>query len=197
VGVHFKYLSATKNKTSIFMATKTKAPRHKKMPVSAGLENPKGKLGRLIFFGPKKTIRKLKTNPGGAPLGAPVTAKEIRELTIEYVRRVTTPAAMLDTYKEPMTLLIERKDIEVLFSDSRCKSLVALLAVETKADHNKPHQTFVLMPCDKNGKRIGSITNEKAEGRERWPILRSVESIRASEDIVKDVTKFLKTEFDI
>ena len=41
------------------------------MPESAGPENPKGKLGRLIFFGPKKTIRKLKTNPRGAPLGAP------------------------------------------------------------------------------------------------------------------------------
>ena len=53
------------------------------------------------------------------------------------------------------------------------------------------------MPCDENGKRVGSFTNEKEEGRERWPILRSVESIRIGEDIVKDVTKFLKKEFDI
>ena len=90
---------------------------------------------------------------------------------------------MLDTEKEPMTLLIEREDIEALFSDSRCTRLVALLAVETKEDHNKPHQTFVLMPCDDSGRLVGASHRREEAAMERWPIIRSVESIRKNEDI--------------
>jgi hypothetical protein len=179
------------------METTSKSPAHEKKHDSSSEANPDGKLGRLIFFGPSESIRKMRLNPGESPLGKPVTRKEIKELTIEYVRRVTNAAAGLDTYKEPMTLLIEREDIEVLFSDPRCKSLVALLAVETKEDNNKPHQTFVLMPCDEYGRLVGSISADSTEGRERWPILRSVESIRKNGDIERDVETFLKDEFHI
>jgi hypothetical protein len=104
---------------------------------------------------------------------------------------------MLDLYKEPMTLLIEKADIDALFSTPGCTGLIALLAVETKEDHNRPHQTFVLMPCDNAGTVIGSTTQDDTEGRERWPILRSVGSVIQSENIENDVEIFLKTQLHI
>ena len=167
-------------------------------PESAHPANLDGSQGRLIFFGPKETIRKLKGRPF-APLGKPVSRQEIKELANEYVNRVTNPTAMLDTRKEPMTLLIEKEDIDILFSDPKCTRLVALLAVETNPDHNKPHQTFVLLPCDDEGKVVRSegANATDDEGRERWPIIRNVESIRRYHTASDDVEAFLREEFDI
>ncbi len=178
------------------MATTSKSPTHENMPESGSPANLDGSKGRLIFLGPKETIRKLRSRPL-APLGQEVTRQEIKELTIEYVRRVTNASAMLDTEKEPMTLLIEREDIEALLSDSRCTRIVALLAVETKEDHNKPHQTFVLMPCDDSGRLVGASTDDETGAMERWPIIRSVASIRKNGDIDYDVETFLQEEFHI
>jgi len=178
------------------METTSKSPAQEKMPVNTTAPNLDGSQGRLIFFGPKETIARLKGRPL-APLGAPVSRQEIKELTMEYVNRVVNPSAALDTYKEPMTLLIEKEDIEVLFSDPRTTRLVALMAVETKPDHNKPHQTFVLMPCDDYGRVVGGSIADGGSGMERWPILRSVESIRIHGDIDQDVESFLTDEFHI
>lgn len=177
------------------METTSESPTPAKVAESSSPGNPKGTQGRLIFFGPKETIRKLK--PGVAPLGEAVDRKEIKEMTIEYVSRVTSPQAVLDIYKEPMTLLIEKADIDALFSTPGCTGIVALLAVETKEDHNRPHQTFVLMPCDNSGTVIGSTTEDETEGRERWPILRNVRSVVQSDDIARDVEIFLKTQLHI
>jgi hypothetical protein len=178
------------------METTSKSPAHEKMPANATAPNLDGSQGRLIFFGPKETIKKLRDRPL-ARLGAPVSRQEIKELTMEYVSRVINPAAGLDTYKEPMTLLIEKEDIDALFSDPRTTRLVALMAVETKADHNKPHQTFVLMPCDDNGRVVGASIADEGSGMERWPVLRSVQSIRIHSDIDRDVEAFLTDEFHI
>jgi hypothetical protein len=184
-----------KNKTPKLMETTSKSPADEKMPVNTTAPNLDGSQGRLIFFGPQKTMERLKGRPL-EPLGEPVTRQEIKELAIEYVRRVTNPAAALDTYKEPMTLLIEKEDIDALFSDPRCTRLVALLAVETKEDHNRPHQTFVLMPCDDYGRVVGS-DSDGIRGVERWSILKSVESIRIHGDIDRDIEAFLTDEFHI
>jgi hypothetical protein len=178
------------------METTKESPAPEKKPTNTDSSNLDGSKGRLIFFGPQETIRKLKGRPM-APLGEPVTRQEIKELTIEYVRRVTNPSAMLDTEKEPMTLLIEKEDIEILFSDPRCTRLVALLAVETKEDHAKPHQTFVLLPCDDDGRVVGSESLDASGGMERWPIIRSVNSIRKKGSIDYDVETFLQEEFHI
>jgi hypothetical protein len=178
------------------METTIKSSAPEKKPESSRPANLDGSKGRLIFFGPMETIRKLESRPL-APLGEAVSRQEIKELTKEYVLRVTNPSAMLDTEKEPMTLLIEREDIELLFSDPRCTRLVALLAVETKEDHNKPHQTFVLMPCGDDGKVVGSSTDDATGAMERWPILRSVASIRKNGDVDYDVEIFLQEEFRI
>ena len=125
-------------------------------------------------------------------MGHEVTRQEVKDLAVEWVHRAVVS---LDTYKEPMTLEITRAEIEALLKSPKCTSLKVLLAVETKANFHEPHQTFVLMPCDVNGKVIQSGTG--SPGVERWSILRDVYSVIQDRGIVSGVERFLQEDLNI
>ena len=149
---------------------------------------PQGGAGTVIFFGPNDTINKIQSQPV-ENIGARVTRQDVKNLGIEYVHRVLFKS--LNAHKEAMVLKISKEEMKALLETEGFHHVKAMLAVEVNEKFGQPHQTFVLMPCDENGKVI--VVGGTA-GWERWSIGRNVDSVVEDGGVVNGVEKFL-TEF--
>lgn len=147
---------------------------------------------RMVFFGPSEAIDRVR---GLRPedFGEPVNRNEIKKMGVAYAERVK--GSKLDQIKEPLVLLINRDEIETLLDLDGCTQLKAMLAVEDDQNKYSPHQTFVLMPCDKDGVVIKS--DETQSGVERWKISRNVKSVTQSGSTEYGMEQFLMKELRI
>ena len=147
---------------------------------------------RIVFFGPSGAIDKVK---GLRPedFGKPVNRTEIKKMGVAYAERVK--GSKHDQVKEPLVLLINRDEVETLLDLEGCTHLKAMLAVEDEQNKYSPHQTFVLMPCDKKGVVIKSDTTQS--GVERWKISRNVKSVTSTGSTEYGMEEFLRRELRI